>query len=127
MRTIADVAFGGRRLVLKLRVRKWICREASCPQHIFAERFPEFVQRYARMTDQLIKAHQALGVTTNGAGSPRPLACLPLPKPSFVASCSLPFVVGSSKTTNACRKGSKCWIYTSKIRMLLRRLTRTPS
>jgi transposase len=66
-RTIADVAFGGRKLVLKLLVRKWICPEALCSQHIFAERFPELVQRYARMTDRLIKALQSAGVLTNGA------------------------------------------------------------
>ena len=28
-RTIADLAFGGRNLVLRLLVRKWICPEAS--------------------------------------------------------------------------------------------------
>ena len=66
-RTIADVAFGGRNLVLKLLVRKWICPEASCSRRIFAERFPEVVQRYARMTDRLIKALQSAGVITNGA------------------------------------------------------------
>jgi hypothetical protein len=32
-----------------------------------AERFPEVVQRYARMTDRLIKALQSTGVLTNGA------------------------------------------------------------
>src|SRR5712692_10610930 len=66
-RTIADLAFGGRNLVLRLLVRKWICPEASCSRHIFAERFPELVQRYARMTDRLIKALQAVGGITNGA------------------------------------------------------------
>src|SRR6266700_7555422 len=66
-RSIADVAFGGRNLELKLLVRKWICPEASCSRHIFAERFPEVVQRYARMTDRLIKALQSAGVITNGA------------------------------------------------------------
>ncbi len=66
-RTIADVAFGGRNLVLKLLVRKWICTEASCSRHMFAERFPEVVQRYARMTDRVIKALQSAGVLTNGA------------------------------------------------------------
>ena len=34
---------------------------------MFAERFPEVVQRYARMTDRLIKARQSAGVITNGA------------------------------------------------------------
>ncbi len=66
-RTIADVAFGGRSRALKLLVRKWICPEASCSQHIFASRFPEVVQCYARMTDRLIKALQSTGVITNGA------------------------------------------------------------
>ena len=79
VRTIADVAFGERSLVLKLRVRKWICREASCSQQIFAERFPELVQRYARMTDRLIKALQALGVTTNGADAARIASSLGMP------------------------------------------------
>ena len=65
-RTIADVAFGGRHLELKLLVRKWICPEASCSPHIFAERFPELVQRYARMTNRLITALQAVGVIANG-------------------------------------------------------------
>jgi transposase len=66
-RTIADVAFAGRSLVLKLLVRKWICSEASCSRQIFAERFPELVQRYARMTNRLVKTLQAVGVITNGA------------------------------------------------------------
>jgi len=66
-RTVADLAFGGRSLTLKLLVRKWICPEALCSQHIFAERFPALVQHYARMTDRLIKALQSTGVLTNGA------------------------------------------------------------
>ncbi|GCE28122.1 transposase [Dictyobacter alpinus] len=78
-RTIADVAFGGRCLVLKLRVRKWICREVSCSQHIFAERFPELVQRYARMMDRLVNALQTLGVTTNGTDAARIASSLGMP------------------------------------------------
>ena len=66
-RTIADVAFAGRSLVLKLLVRKWICSEASCSRQIFAERFPELVLRYARMTNRLVETLQAVGVITNGA------------------------------------------------------------
>jgi transposase len=79
VRTIADVAFGGRSLVLKLRVRKWICREASCSQQIFAERFPDVVQRYSRMTDRLIKTLQSIGVTTNGADAARIASSLGMP------------------------------------------------
>src|SRR5690242_17306710 len=65
-RMITDVAFGGRSLVLKLLVRKWICPEDSCSQKIFAERFSGVVQRYARMTDRLVKLLQVVGVMTNG-------------------------------------------------------------
>lgn len=78
-RTLTDVAFGGRCLVLKLLVRKWICCEASCPQQIFAERFPKLAQRYARMTDRLIEALQAIGVTTNGADAARMASSLGMP------------------------------------------------
>jgi hypothetical protein len=78
-RTIADVAFGGRALKLKLRVRKWICPDTACPQQIFAERFPDLVQRYARMTDRLTTALQSVGVTTNGADAARIVTSLGMP------------------------------------------------
>jgi len=79
VRTIADIAFGERGLVLKLQVRKWICCEPSCSQRIFAERFPEMVQRHARMTDRLVKALQSIGVTTNGADAARIALSLGMP------------------------------------------------
>ncbi len=78
-RTIADLAFGQRHLLLKLLVRKWICRESSCSQRIFAERFPGLVRQYARMTDRLVEALQAVGVTTNGADAARILSALGMP------------------------------------------------
>jgi hypothetical protein len=93
-RTIADVAFGRRCLVLKLLVRKWVCPLASCPQRIFAEHFRELVQRYARMTDRLMKAFQSVGVTTNGADAAQILSSLgalsdPLAKEPVLDACLL--------------------------------------
>jgi transposase len=73
------VAFGRRHLLLKLLVRKWICRETSCTQRIFAERFPGLVRRYARMTDRLVEALQSVGVTTNGDDAARILSSLGMP------------------------------------------------
>ena len=70
-RTIADVSFAGRGLVLKVLVRKWLCPDISCPQRIFAEQFPELVQRYARMTDRVIGVLQSFGVITNGVDAAR--------------------------------------------------------
>src|SRR6266704_4533003 len=71
-RTVAEITWGGQRLILKLLVRKWVCPLDSCPQRIFAEPFAGLVCRYARMTERLIKALQSVGVTTNGADG----ACL---------------------------------------------------
>lgn len=65
--------------MLKLLVRKWICRESSCSQRIFAERFPGLVERYARMTDRLSKVLQSVGITTNGADAARILSSLGMP------------------------------------------------
>ncbi len=78
-RTVADVACGGQRVVLKLTVRKWVCGSPSCSQRIFAERFVELVQRYARMTDRLIQTLQSVGTTTNGADGARLSSKLAMP------------------------------------------------
>jgi transposase len=32
-RTVHDVPCGGRHVVLRLRVRKFVCRSATCPRH----------------------------------------------------------------------------------------------
>ncbi len=49
-RTLHDVPCGGRRVLLSLTVRKFYCRNAYCPRKVFAERFPAFVDPWARMT-----------------------------------------------------------------------------
>src|ERR1051326_5729257 len=78
-RTVADVSCAGQRLVLKLTVRKWVCSEASCAQRIFAERFPGFLQTYARVTDRLRAALQFVGTTTNAADGARLCSQLAMP------------------------------------------------
>jgi transposase len=66
VRTIADLPCAGRRVILKLRVRKFVCATANCPQQIFTERLSAFVQSYARMTNRLRMAIQELGFATCG-------------------------------------------------------------
>ena len=78
-RTVADVSCGGQRLLLKLLVRKWVCAEVSCSQRIFAERFPDFVQTYARMTDRLREALQYVGTTISGEDGARLFSHLAMP------------------------------------------------
>src|SRR5260370_25861192 len=52
-RTVADVPCGGRRMLLLLTVRKFICHTCDCERSIFTERLPNLVQSYARMTNRL--------------------------------------------------------------------------
>lgn len=64
-RTVADLPCSGRRVILALVVRKFVCPEPSCPQKIFTERLTELVQSYARMTNRLREALIALGLATS--------------------------------------------------------------
>lgn len=66
VRTVADLPCGGRRVILKLSVRKFVCRTASCPRRIFTERLSELVLSYARMTNRLSETLQTLGFATCG-------------------------------------------------------------
>jgi transposase len=70
-RTVADLPCVGRRVVLQLTVRKFVCGTATCPQQIFTERLVGLVQSYARMTNRLRDAVQALGMTTGGESGER--------------------------------------------------------
>ena len=63
-RSVADVPCGGRKVTLALTVRKFVCGTPDCPRKIFTERLPTLVQSYARMTNRLREALEALGFTT---------------------------------------------------------------
>ena len=65
-RTVADVPCGGRLVTLALTVRKFVCRTKTGPRRIFTERLADLVQSYARMTNRLSQALQALGFATCG-------------------------------------------------------------
>ena len=59
-RTVHDVPCGGRRVVLRLKVRKFFCRVPTCPRKVFAERLPDLVQAYARVSNRLLEEFKAL-------------------------------------------------------------------
>ena len=65
-RKVADVPCGGRRVLLLLTVRKYICHTGDCPRSIFTERLPELVQSYARMTNRLRQWIETIGRATSG-------------------------------------------------------------
>jgi transposase/transposase IS204/IS1001/IS1096/IS1165 family protein/helix-turn-helix resolvase-like protein len=64
-RTVHDVPCGGRNVVLRLCVRKFVCRTATCPRKVFAERLPELVQPWARVSNRLLTELKALGLSAS--------------------------------------------------------------
>ncbi len=65
-RTVADLPCAGRRVLLKLLIRKFVCGNPLCTYKIFTERLDSLVQSYARMTNRLSETLQTLGFATCG-------------------------------------------------------------
>jgi transposase len=78
-RTLADSPHGDRRLVLRLTVRKFSCRNPDCPRVLFCERLPELAAPYARSSNRLTQAHQVLGFALGGEAGARLAEVLAMP------------------------------------------------
>src|SRR6266496_2677948 len=70
-RTVHDVPCGGRSVVLRLGVRKFFCRTATCPRKVFAERLPDLVQPWARISNRLLEELKAIGLSASAEVSER--------------------------------------------------------
>src|SRR2546425_5542627 len=70
-RTLADLPWAQYRVYLQLRVRKWFCRNRSCPRRIFTERLPTVAAPWARRTLWLAQRLIALGVALGGKAGVR--------------------------------------------------------
>ena len=68
-RTLADLPWAQYRVCLQLRVRKWFCRNRSCPRRIFTERLPTVAAPWARRT---LRLAQRLVSPRSGAWGARP-------------------------------------------------------
>ena len=79
VRAVADVAWGGVPVTLRVRVRRFLCGNTACPRRIFAEPLPHLVDRYARRTRALCAALQRIGLALGGAAGARLAAALGLP------------------------------------------------
>jgi len=64
-RTVHDVPCGGRRVILRLCVRKFFCRMPTCHRKVFAERLPDLVQPWARVSNRLLEELKALGLAAS--------------------------------------------------------------
>lgn len=79
LRAVTDLPSGGRQLVLSLIVRKFFCQTTECPRRTFAERFPDVVRPWARITLRFCAELEEIGFTTTGEGGARLATNLGLP------------------------------------------------
>ncbi len=63
-----DLPCAGRPIRLLLTVKKFFCRETTCPRKIFTERLPELIEASSRLTIRLRQAVQEIGFATSGKG-----------------------------------------------------------
>jgi transposase len=78
-RTLADLPWAGRRVTIRLRVRRFFCPAPGCPRLTFAEPLPALAPRYARTTARLWLAQSDVGLALGGAAGARLLAKQGLP------------------------------------------------
>jgi len=78
-RVVADLPCAGFRVQLIVHVKKFFCDTADCRRKIFTERFPTFVEPWARMTTRLCQAIEAIGMATCGEVGARLAERLALP------------------------------------------------
>jgi transposase len=70
-RILRDVPCADRPVQLRFTVRKFTCRNASCERKVFAERLPDFVKPFARMTMRYGQQITSIGLATCGKGGAR--------------------------------------------------------
>jgi transposase len=75
-RRFADAAIGGRRTVIRLAVRRFLCGTAACPKQTFAEQPPGLASRYARRTPLAVQELTAVAVALAGRAGARLAAVL---------------------------------------------------
>lgn len=66
-----ELPCAGQIVRLELSVKKFFCREKTCPQKIFAERLPAFLEPSSRLTSRLRTMVQAIGGAFNAQGGAR--------------------------------------------------------
>jgi transposase len=57
--------------VLRLGVRKFVCRASTCQRKVFAERIPDLVQPWARISNRLLEEFKAIGLAASAEVSER--------------------------------------------------------
>src|SRR3954471_10287729 len=78
-RCVADLPSFAATTTVRLEVRRFYCRNPSCPRRTFAELLPDLVRPHARRTSRLSQAQSRVGVALGGEGGARLLTPLSMP------------------------------------------------
>jgi hypothetical protein len=78
-RRLADAAIGGRRVLIRLAVRRFFCACAGCKRRTFAEQVPGLTIRYARKTPSLRRMLRDIAVALAGRAASRLAGALGIP------------------------------------------------
>jgi transposase len=78
-RTVADVPADGRRVIVRVRVRRMRCPVRGCPRQTFREQVPGVLDRYQRRTPRLTGQAGAVARALAGRAGARLLAQLGVP------------------------------------------------
>ena len=78
MRCLADRPLGGRRVLLRLRIRRFFCDNSLCSRRTMAEQVPSLTTRYRRRTTALARMVQAIGLAVGGRAGARLASYLPV-------------------------------------------------
>ena len=64
-----DLPSCGTVLRLCLQVRRFFCNNGACPRHIFCERLPHLIKKYARRTQRLARSLTILALACRLSGT----------------------------------------------------------
>ncbi|MFI2352426.1 ISL3 family transposase [Streptomyces sp. NPDC019443] len=74
-----DLPAAGKSVVVALRVRRFVCAEASCPRKTFAEQVPGLTRRFGRRTERLRSTLISVGLALAGRAGTRMTAIFGTP------------------------------------------------
>jgi transposase len=79
VRTVADVPVDGRRVVVKVRVRRLVCPVPGCRRQTFREQVPGLIERLQRRTTRLTSQVSGVGKELCGRAAARLAGLLAVP------------------------------------------------
>jgi transposase len=78
-RRLADLPWQGRPVAIRVRARRFLCAESSCPRRTFAERLPGIAYRSARRSERLADIQRQVALALGGEAGAKLSARLAMP------------------------------------------------